>query len=269
MAIAYPMRSGWLRSIGRGKKAIAVIWTVSAFLAIPSAIRIDYNYSNSLSGERVYWCMREFPEMFGASKKTLNRCFALYQLLLLIVFPVATMTVCYFRVAVIVCKSSKDRGLTPSVSILYSSTLSRVTTADGPQGLEYNALSNELATFSVQDTARISKCRRNNRIAESNKKQIIKMLIAIVVVYTICRTPSIVDELLTSFGYICRPSNTPTLKAMRMSFNAMAYCQSCINPICYAFMSQNFRSTFRSAYKRMRLRSRVSLSDAEQFFEQL
>uniref|UniRef100_A0A915B284 G-protein coupled receptors family 1 profile domain-containing protein n=1 Tax=Parascaris univalens TaxID=6257 RepID=A0A915B284_PARUN len=30
-----------------------------------------------------------------------------------------------------------------------------------------------------------------------------------------------------------------------------AYCQSCINPVCYAFISQNFRTTFKSAYSRM------------------
>ncbi|VDK22971.1 unnamed protein product [Anisakis simplex] len=83
------------------------------------------------------------------------------------------------------------------------------------------------------------------------------MLISIVVMYTVCWTPSIVDEFLTSFGYICRPSNTPTLKYMRMGFHALAYCQSCINPICYAFISQNFRTTFRSAYSRMRLKGQV------------
>ncbi|VDO95605.1 unnamed protein product [Heligmosomoides polygyrus] len=63
-----------------------------------------------------------------------------------------------------------------------------------------------------------------------------------------------VDELLTSFGYICRTSNTSSLKHMRMGFNALTYCQSCINPILYAFISQNFRATFKSAYSRMKHR---------------
>uniref|UniRef100_A0A8R1HZF9 G_PROTEIN_RECEP_F1_2 domain-containing protein n=1 Tax=Caenorhabditis japonica TaxID=281687 RepID=A0A8R1HZF9_CAEJA len=80
------------------------------------------------------------------------------------------------------------------------------------------------------------------------------MLISIVCMYTVCWLPTIVDELLTSFGYICRTSNTQTLKHMRMGFNALTYCQSCINPILYAFISQNFRSTFKTAYSRMKHR---------------
>ncbi|KHJ99122.1 hypothetical protein OESDEN_00890 [Oesophagostomum dentatum] len=95
---------------------------------------------------------------------------------------------------------------------------------------------------------------KNARVAEANKKQIVQMLISIVVMYTVCWMPTIIDELLTSFGYICRTSNTSSLKHMRMGFNALTYCQSCINPILYAFISQNFRATFKSAYARMKHR---------------
>uniref|UniRef100_A0A0M3IE60 Transposase n=1 Tax=Ascaris lumbricoides TaxID=6252 RepID=A0A0M3IE60_ASCLU len=52
---------------------------MSALFAIPSAIRIDYNFNDSLLGERVYWCVREFPEFFGSSRKTLNKIYAVYQ----------------------------------------------------------------------------------------------------------------------------------------------------------------------------------------------
>lgn len=40
LAIAYPMRSVWLSSIGRAKKVIALIWLTSAVLAIPTALRM-------------------------------------------------------------------------------------------------------------------------------------------------------------------------------------------------------------------------------------
>uniref|UniRef100_A0A915AZH8 G-protein coupled receptors family 1 profile domain-containing protein n=1 Tax=Parascaris univalens TaxID=6257 RepID=A0A915AZH8_PARUN len=111
MAIAHPMRNIWLSSIGRAKKVIVIIWVMSALFAIPSAIRIDYNFSDSLHGERVYWCVRQFPEFFGSSREALNKIYAAYQVMLLIIFPVVTMTICYARVSIIVYSSSKDRGL--------------------------------------------------------------------------------------------------------------------------------------------------------------
>lgn len=43
LAIAYPMRSVWLSSIGRAKKVIALIWLTSAVLAIPTALRMVSN----------------------------------------------------------------------------------------------------------------------------------------------------------------------------------------------------------------------------------
>ncbi len=35
---------------------------------------------------------------------------------------------------------------------------------------------------------------------------------------------------------------------MRMTFAAMAYTQSCLNPVVYAFMSKNFRQSFTAAW---------------------
>ncbi|KIH54818.1 hypothetical protein ANCDUO_15033 [Ancylostoma duodenale] len=74
------MRNMWLSSIGRAKKVILLIWLLSAVLAIPTAIRIDYETNISLSGHRVHWCRRRFPNGFlGYSRIKLNRIYAVYQ----------------------------------------------------------------------------------------------------------------------------------------------------------------------------------------------
>ncbi|KHN85309.1 Cholecystokinin receptor [Toxocara canis] len=255
VAIAHPMRNIWLGSIGRAKKVIAVIWVMSALFAIPTAIRIDYNFNDSLLGDRVYWCAREFPEFFGPSRKILNKIYAVYQMMLLIVFPVVTMTICYARVSIIVYSSSRDHRLASAVVAFSKAATDAMTFTTYTTLPLANAVSYRKAAGGMRTIRKT-----NSRIAETNKKQIVQMLISIVVMYTICWTPSIVDELLTSFGYICRPSNTPTLKYMRMGFHALAYCQSCINPICYAFISQNFRTTFKTAYTRMRIRGQAPKS---------
>ncbi len=71
------MRNVWLSSIGRAKKVIVIIWILSALLAIPTALRIDYDKGESLGGERVY-CVREFPKFYPL-KTELNQAYAIYQ----------------------------------------------------------------------------------------------------------------------------------------------------------------------------------------------
>ncbi|KAK5978642.1 7 transmembrane receptor [Trichostrongylus colubriformis] len=253
IAIAHPMRNMWLSSIGRAKKVILLIWLLSAILAIPTAIRIDYETNISLSGHRVHWCRRRFPNGFlGYSRIKLNRIYAVYQMLLLIVFPVVTMSICYARVSVIVYTSSKSRLALSQAMVAFSKAATDAVHFSGYSTIPMISTSRELRT--ATSTINAYTKHKSARVAEANKKQIVQMLISIVVMYTVCWLPTIVDELLTSFGYICRTSNTPSLKHMRMGFNALTYCQSCINPILYAFISQNFRATFKSAYSRMKHR---------------
>ncbi len=45
MAIAYPMRTLWLNSIGRAKRVIIYIWIAAAIFAAPTAARlVSTNY---------------------------------------------------------------------------------------------------------------------------------------------------------------------------------------------------------------------------------
>ncbi|VDM64152.1 unnamed protein product [Angiostrongylus costaricensis] len=253
VAIAYPMKNMWLSSIGRAKKLILLIWLLSAILAIPTAVRIDYETNISLSGDRVYWCRRRFPnEFLGYSRVRLNRIYAVYQMLLLIAFPVVTMSICYARVAAIVYSSSKRRLAFSHAMVAFSKAATDAAQFSGYSAIPMISKSQGMKT--ARSTINAYTKQKSTGAAESNKKQIVQMLISIVVMYTVCWLPTIVDELLTSFGYICRTSNTPSLKHMRMGFNALTYCQSCINPILYAFISQNFRITFKSAYSRMKRR---------------
>ncbi|KAK6735087.1 hypothetical protein RB195_018343 [Necator americanus] len=232
---------------------ILLIWLLSAILAIPTAVRIDYETNISLSGHRIHWCRRRFPNGFlGYSRIKLNRVYAVYQMLLLIVFPVVTMSICYARVAVIVYTSSKGRLALSQAMVAFSKAATDAVHFSGYSTIPMISSSRQLKT--ATSTINAYNKHKSARVAEANKKQIVQMLISIVVMYTVCWMPTIIDELLTSFGYICRTSNTPFLKYMRMGFNALTYCQSCINPILYAFISQNFRATFKSAYARMKHR---------------
>ncbi len=70
------------------------------------------------------------------------------------------------------------------------------------------------------------------------------MLVAIIVLFAVCWTPIMVDNVLVAFGVLHRFHYGP-LKPMRQAFACMSYFNSCVNPIVYAFMSRNFRQSFK------------------------
>lgn len=80
--------------------------------------------------------------------------------------------------------------------------------------------------------------------------QVTQMLIAVVLLFILCWTPFVVDDLLSAFRIVCTSSHSEALKYMRMAFAIMAYSNSCVNPVVYAFMSQNFRATFTMTTRR-------------------
>lgn len=76
--------------------------------------------------------------------------------------------------------------------------------------------------------------------------QVIKMLVAVIVLFTICWAPSLIDNVLVAFEFVGK-LNYGYLKHMRQAFALMSYFNSCVNPVVYAFMSKNFRATFKYA----------------------
>jgi hypothetical protein len=76
--------------------------------------------------------------------------------------------------------------------------------------------------------------------------QVVKMLVAVIILFIICWTPLLVDNVLVAFGVLDRLHYGP-LKPLRQTFAIMAYTNSSVNPIVYAFMSKSFRESFRIA----------------------
>ncbi len=72
------------------------------------------------------------------------------------------------------------------------------------------------------------------------------MLVAVIVLFAICWGPSLIDNVLVAF-HLVEKFHFGFLKPMRMAFALMAYANSCVNPIVYAFMSRNFRESFKYA----------------------
>lgn len=69
------------------------------------------------------------------------------------------------------------------------------------------------------------------------------MLVLVIILFAVCWGPLLLDNVLIAFG-IVEKYNYGHLKYMRQAFSLMAYANSCVNPIVYAFMSRNFRDSF-------------------------
>ena len=78
--------------------------------------------------------------------------------------------------------------------------------------------------------------------------QVVKMLVAVVVLFAICWAPYLIDNVLTGFDVLPH-ARTGAKKHMRTAFHLLAYFNSCINPLVYGFMSRNFRRGFKSALR--------------------
>ena len=77
------------------------------------------------------------------------------------------------------------------------------------------------------------------------------MLVAVVLLFVICWSPYLIDNVLMSFD-VLPAARTGRIKHMRIAFHLLSYVNSCINPFVYGFMSRNFRRGFEVA---LRLRS--------------
>ncbi|KHJ44090.1 7 transmembrane receptor [Trichuris suis] len=119
----------------------------------------------------------------------------------------------------------------------------------GPACLNDDVFSNHQGNDLVDSCVEMSTCSqsivgRKKSIRREQSKKVTKMLVTILLLFFICWTPTLVDEFLVAFDYLCHTSPTTTLKYMRMIFAIMKFSNSCINPLVYAFMSNSFRSTF-------------------------
>ena len=94
------------------------------------------------------------------------------------------------------------------------------------------------------------------------KRKVMVMIVVVVVVFVVCWTPIHTVFLLQFWvledideGFIC----------VRVFCNCLAYTNSCINPILYAFFSESFRESFKSLCSFLCFRK--CLKDKNAFYE--
>ncbi|XP_069123050.1 allatostatin-A receptor-like [Argopecten irradians] len=75
------------------------------------------------------------------------------------------------------------------------------------------------------------------------KKRVTRMVVIVVVIFAICWLPIQIVFVLISFGHVGMHSRF--FVGSLIASNCLAYMNSCVNPVLYAFLSENFRRSFR------------------------
>ena len=83
-----------------------------------------------------------------------------------------------------------------------------------------------------------------NQSAESmrGKKRVTRMVVMVVVIFALCWLPIHIILMINYFG---KYPDTAAFVCLQIASNCIAYMNSCVNPLLYAFLSDNFRKSFR------------------------
>ncbi|XP_065304814.2 allatostatin-A receptor-like isoform X2 [Dermacentor albipictus] len=77
-----------------------------------------------------------------------------------------------------------------------------------------------------------------------SKKRVTRLVVVVVVVFAVCWCPVQVVLVLKSVDIYGLPMNPPRI-VVQIASQILAYTNSCVNPFLYAFLSDNFRKSFR------------------------
>ncbi|KAG8191713.1 hypothetical protein JTE90_008778 [Oedothorax gibbosus] len=239
-AIMHPVKSRYQCTMSQARRVIIIIWLASFITAIP----IIFAQIHLEVGERyrAYWCVRNWHQPW------LWRAYELYMLLLLLVAPSMVMgfaycSICHQLWVVVKDRASMSCGEMPGTDIPLKEIHPR----------------NQFATNNKSPLRPKSKPALQKIESDNNTvKQVIKMLVAVVVLFIICWAPILISNVLTSFDVLDR-LNYGYLKPMRTAFHLLSYFNSCINPCVYGFLSANFRSSFKTALASLLCRKRQKI----------
>ncbi|CAH1243483.1 QRFPR [Branchiostoma lanceolatum] len=225
--IVYPMKAKSACTMSRTRRVIALIWITSLILSAPVL------YGQQLKRwdwpvYTVYHCQKVWPGPLY------SRLYAIYVAIFLFFIPVIVMVTAYGR-ASFELWASEEVVLIP----LRPLQVTKSTPNSSGRGDTRDFQRTHLSTISPF-SGKFS--RKNSKL---EKQQVMKMLLMVVFLYTMCWAPILLLNMLIEFSAI--NPNTEQVWALKTTFELLVYINSCVNPICYAFMSRHFRDGFRKA----------------------
>ncbi|XP_056646758.1 pyroglutamylated RF-amide peptide receptor-like [Diorhabda sublineata] len=222
-AIVHPMKAKYVCTISQAKRIILVIWILAIILGVPT-LKAQLHLPVGKRNESNY-CVRGWDD-----NPTIHKFHELYMFILIFVGPFCIMAFSYGLICWEIWKVIERRSTMTSEQVL-SRLPGKYTISQNKKLIENTNTNNS------------SKTKNSARDDTTVVKQVICMLVTVVVLFAVCWTPMLIDNVLTAYG-VLPFMKFGTIKYMSNAFSLMAYFNSCINPIIYGFMSKSFRDSF-------------------------
>ncbi|XP_048774612.1 allatostatin-A receptor-like isoform X2 [Ostrea edulis] len=222
VAIIYPLHARSLCTSRHAKFVIGSVWILSFVSCVPILFIQDLKEV----GRRIkaYWCIKRF------SLTMYNLLFEIYMFFILFIIPMTIMMFTYSRISYEIWKVA-DRRAALSGERKGEEMSLRPDPKSSRRLARRRFLSRSLITSEESKT----------------RKQVILMLMIIVLFFAICWGPILLNNLLVACS-VLGDLHTGFLKPMRMTFHLMSYANSCVNPIVYGIMSNNFKDRLRKTF---------------------
>ncbi|CAM1324994.1 Uncharacterised protein r2_g3385 [Pycnogonum litorale] len=236
-AVIFPMKAKYTCTTRNTRIVIISVWFLSLILAIPVVfLQVHMPVGTRVSG---FWCVPNWDNV------PYWRIYEWYMLTLVLIIPFTVMSIAYLIICCKVWSVIKQRSGMSSQNKTQESYRLTVYRSSN------NAMDGKTRTRLTVPTS-VMCTTSNKRVRDSDDqstlKQVIKMLLAVVVLFLLSWAPLLVINLLTAYQ-ILPELNIGIAKYLRITFRIMAYMNSCINPLVYGFMSKSFRDSIKATFR--------------------
>ncbi|GFN95163.1 cholecystokinin receptor [Plakobranchus ocellatus] len=231
LVIAHPISAKRYCTSKTTRIALLCTWLTAILMACPALAVMgteSNTFYNNSSSVVVVLCAD-----IGVSPNG-KIAYAIWNLSSLFVVPTAVLVFCYVKCIHVLWSSTRQ---------LETMTSNNMNSRSPFRG-GYESSQVEITYGSTQGTQTIIRNSPSLRAGEKAlqaRKQVIKMLIIIIVVFFVAWGPKLVLAVMkkyrVSFLYL------PPAFVFERIFNILPFVQSCINPIIYVFMSRNIRTS--------------------------
>ncbi|XP_041360093.1 QRFP-like peptide receptor [Gigantopelta aegis] len=234
VAIRYPLKAKSLCTMRHAQIVVVCVWLQAFIMALP--IIFGRNHKQVGVVRVAYWCQKEW------SRQMYSILYEMYMLIVMLVIPGALMLTTYIFISLEVWRLAGIRANMRSGR----ATGAKLQVPRKSCSKSDSGDSSSVPLTAGRSDASRSRQKKSQSDDQETRKQVVLMLMVVVLVFFVCWTPIIINNVLTAFGVI-EPLHHGWLRYMRLAFFLLSYMNSCVNPIVYAFMSKNFRQTFKFA----------------------